>query len=231
MFKELIQEALERRKSGERHWNRVGEITEKIRKEDNKERSNEHIHISAIAKCSRMIYYERLGFEPEEGDQQEQIFFDTRKAIHEYFQVLLYEYFDFIEVEKRTKNKELNIGGRMDFWWKGKKLVADLKTRNMYSFKNVLEMASPQDIIQLQGYQLSANAKGGSLLYFDMNDKLIEYEVKPDKEIQQKIKEKCRRIENAVKEGKVPENKLDDCIYCRYEYVCKSKNKRKELVL
>jgi CRISPR/Cas system-associated exonuclease Cas4 (RecB family) len=67
--------------------------------------------------------------------------------------------------------------------------------------------------------------KKGSLIYIDVNyfSPPVEHPVKADPGLHKKIKDKCKRVFKAVKDGKLPKKYTEDCGVCNYAYMCTNK--------
>lgn len=224
-FNKLILEALEiRRKAGKkRNMKRYYEALEKV--EVWHTSKTPAIPLSMLARCERMIYFKLTNQKKVEVDPHQRIMMDMRSAVHTYFQSLLYEAFDFIEIEYPLLDEKNRLIGKLDIVDMRTKYYYEIKTRNVFTFKKDKEAPDTKDFIQVQGAEMIMKKRKASLVYVDMNyfSQPVEHEVSAKPELQRKIMAKAKRLFQAVKDKELPKMNTDDCKICNYAYMCTKK--------
>lgn len=225
LFEKLVVKALETRsKAGKkRNMKRYNEALEKVERWHFSK--DPMISLSMLAKCERMIYFKLNKEKRQPIEPHKQIMMDMRSAIHSYFQCLLYEVYDFIDIEYPILDKKLKIIGKLDVVDTRTNHYHEIKTRNVFTFKKDKEAPDAKDYIQVQGALMSKKWKKGSLIYIDVNyfSPPVEHPVKADQDLHKKIKTKIKRVFKAFDEGKLPKKNTVDCAVCDYAYMCTKK--------
>ena len=224
-FNKLVLDALEiRRKAGsKRNMKRYYEALEKVEQYHTNKKPT--IGLSMLAKCERMVYFKLNKEKKVEVEPWQRVMMDMRSAVHTYFQSLLYEVYDFIEIEYPLLDLKNGLIGKLDIVDMRKKYYYEIKTRNLYTFKKDKDAPDTKDFIQVQGAQMIMKKRKASLIYVDMNSfsNPVEHEVTAKPELQRKILAKTKRIFKAVKAGEPPKMNTDDCKVCNYAYMCTNK--------
>lgn len=183
-----------------------------------------HINASSIYKCPREIYYRMTSVIPQYKETN-WFTLDIGNSLHTMFQKL----------NKTSKlsevkflNEEYNLCCKPDdvIDLEDQLLLAEFKVISPRGFWNLRE-PKPEHYWQFQSTLFVTGIPQGSILYFcpdtSLKDekKFKEYFFEQDSEAIEKIKQKCRMIQEALKIKKVPVCDTTKCKWCLFKHRCK----------
>lgn len=180
-------------------------------------------HPSALSRCKRAIYYDRIGTEPKScWNLDSLMYFDLGHALHDMVQKRLSDVMPNFRPEVTVEFKELKIYGHCDGVAGDEDWIIEIKTVGSSGFGSIIK-PKKDHVEQVHCYMAGLDIPRAQIMYVNRDNGLVKvFKVYFDDEVWARVVSVIAKVEEAVEANEPPEREISrwTCRTCKFKHVC-----------